>query len=235
MGGGRYAFELVDGERRFRACQILGRPLKAWVRDITDVKEQFLESVVANFGREEHNELEILEAIIRVRNDYDLTLEKTAAVFGRSVCWVQQYISLKKLEPQVLQMMSPELPDTQRLTFSHAILLTSLKPELQMQIASTVTQQGLKIKEVKYLVERHVGGSTRTNEFSPRAEYEKFRNFLQRSMIDLELFLKQPKDYFADMFQYRVPADLEKMSGMVASAIDNLTAIKRILDRVKVE
>jgi ParB-like chromosome segregation protein Spo0J len=225
----------VDGERRFRACQSLGRPLKAWIRDITDTKEQFLESVVANFGREEHSELEVLEAITKVRKDYDLTLEKTAAVFGRSVGWVQQYMSLKKLEPKVLQMMSPELPDAQRLSFSHAILLTSLKPELQVQIASTVTKQGLKIKEVKYLVERHTGERQNRAEWSPREEYRKFQAFLQRSMVDLELFLKQPKDYFPNMFQYRVPTELEKMSGMVVSAIENLTSIKKTLDRVKME
>ncbi len=233
--GGRYAYELVDGERRWRVCAKLGIPLKAWVKTETmDTKQQFLESVIANFGREDHSELEILQAIIKVKGDFDLTLEQTAAYFGRSVGWVQQYLSLRKLEPKVLEMLSPEFPEGQRLTFSHALLLTSLKPELQVNIAQTVTQQGLKLKEAKYLVERHMGsGNQRTQQLSPRKEYEKFLNFLQRTMVDLELLLKQPKKYFDDMFQYRVPEDLTRMSGMVDRAIENLTAIKETLDRIR--
>lgn len=233
--GGRYAYELVDGERRWRVCTKLKCPFKAWIReDITDVKQQHLESVVANFGRADHSELEIQEAIKRVRTDFNLTLDGTAAVFGRSIGWVQQYLSLDKLDIGVRNMMSPDIPENQRLNFSHALLLTSLKPDIQLQVAATITKQGLKLKEAKYLVERHTGEKRRGAEWSPRAEYEKFRNFLQRSMVDLELFLKQPRNYFDEMFEHRNPIDLEKMSHMVASAIDNLTVIKQMLERIKV-
>jgi len=233
--GESHEYEIVDGERRFKVCSSLGIPFKTIVSEKTSENEQFLDAVIANYGGEGHTELETMGAILRIRRDFDFTLEKTAAVFGRSVGWVQQYLSLKKLDPTVIEMMDPKLPDGQRLVFSHALRLTELRPSLQIEIAQAATGQGLKLKEVKYLVERHTGQSTRAEGFSPRKEYENFRAFLQRTMVDLELLLKRPKDYFANMFEHRVPDDLEKMAGMVKSAIDNLTLIKQALDRAKAE
>jgi ParB family transcriptional regulator, chromosome partitioning protein len=231
--GNTHKYELVDGERRFRVCKSLGIPLKAWVKEIVNVNEQFLESVVANFNKDEHCELEILEAIERIRS-MGFTLEKTSAVFGRSVSWLQQYLSLKKLEPRVLEMLSPELPENQRLTYSHALVLATLKPELQFEVAMAVLKQGLRLKEVKYLVEGHTGGHKKRSWWSPREDYKKFQNFLQRSTLDSNLLLKKPENYFSIMFENRVLGDLEELSEMVEVAIGNLTTIKQNLEQVKV-
>ena len=231
--GSEHEYELVDGERRWRACTFLGEPFKAWIQTgELDPKQQFLDSIVSNFGRDDHAELEILEAIIRVRKDFDLTLEQTAAVFGRSVGWVQQYLSLQKLDSRVLAMLSPELPEVQRLTFSHALLLVPLNSELQFSIATTVIEGSLKLKEVKYLVEKQVGLPKRNHSWSPREEFSKFQNFLRRSMIDLGIYVEKKRQYFDDMFKHRAPKDLADSQEMVESVLLDMAAIKEELQRV---
>ncbi len=224
--GESHKYELVDGERRFIACQILGIPLKAWVREIGSVTSQFLESVVANFGREEHTELEILDAILRIRAEYGFTVEKTAAVFGRSASWVNLYLSLQKLHPSVLNLMSPDIPENQRLTFSHAILLTSLSHGMQIQLAKTVVDRRLKIREVKFLVEKHTGTTTRVGGFSPRKEREIFQNFAQRARIDSDLFLKKSDKEVEDIFQSRSSSEMDQFEDMLEHTAKNFIEIK---------
>src|SRR3989344_9390147 len=68
VGDPKHDYELVDGERRWIACGMVGvETMLAWVKNVTDVEEQFVSSVVGNFGRSGHTALEIAQAIDRIR------------------------------------------------------------------------------------------------------------------------------------------------------------------------
>src|SRR3989344_4622538 len=65
----KHDYELVDGERRWIACGIVGvETMLAWIKNVSDTEEQFVSSVVGNFGRSGHTALEIAQAIDRIRN-----------------------------------------------------------------------------------------------------------------------------------------------------------------------
>lgn len=234
--GSGHDFELINGERRFRVCVELGKKFKAILdtnKTELDDRQQFLEAVIANYGGESHTELETLEAITKVRNDFGYTLAETAAVFGASVGWVKQYLSLAKLHPKVLEFLAPELPDKQRLTFSHAVIIATLSPETQIQVASAVIEGRLKLKEVKHLVEHQTGKSTRVEGFSPRKEHELLTGFFKRTIAELGLLLKKPDGYFADMFEHRTSGDLESVLEMVGILVESLGKLKVILEETR--
>jgi ParB family chromosome partitioning protein len=226
---GLYKYELVDGERRFKICTELGFKFKAEVKEFKDEKEQFLEAILQNYGGEGHSELEILEAIKKLRKDFDFTLEQTAGCFGKSIGWVQNYLALNKLHPDVLALMSPELPDNERLSFSRAFQLVGLAPALQIKLGKKSV--GMSVKEAKFMVQRYRG--PKDTKKSPRVEYEKLNNFLRRTMIDLELFSQRPDSYYQEMFEYRDIGDVEASSSLLLGSIEKIKLIRIKLGTAK--
>ena len=71
-------FELIDGERRWRACLMIGKPLNAVIRVETERKHQFLSAAVANFLKEPHTPLEIAHALLEIKMDFNLTFQNSA-------------------------------------------------------------------------------------------------------------------------------------------------------------
>lgn len=225
--------ELIDGERRYRVCKKIGITFRAFIEnDVLDEKAQFLDSVILNWGGEEHTELENFRAILRIRKDHpEYTLAQTAAAFNHSESWIEQYLSLKKLAPDVLKMMDRELPDSKRLKFGQALALVGYDHETQRTYAKLSTSEGLKTKQVKEIVERNVGKIRHISERLPSKEYEKCLNFLQRTTIDLGLMLRRPKEYFEKIFEHRDARDLVMVVKTVERSIRDLTIIAETLNR----
>lgn len=157
--------ELVDGERRLFACRSLKRPVEAYIdTGVVDVATQFAHCVAANFGRQDHDCLEIAQAIQKLK-DFGKTTAQIAAIFGKSVAWVAQHTSLLRLAPEVQQMLIPadEKPlevgdadddagadltadgDFERATipFSIALLLVPLPFDLQRRAAEEIREMGM--------------------------------------------------------------------------------------------
>ncbi|MFA6411042.1 MAG: ParB/RepB/Spo0J family partition protein, partial [Candidatus Buchananbacteria bacterium] len=106
---GPYRVQLVDGERRLAACQYLKRGIVAFVTDGSlEPEEIYALSVAANFGRQPHDPIEILQAILTFKK-YGKTNEQIARVFGKSVAWVCQHYLLRKLDPIVQGWMIPKV------------------------------------------------------------------------------------------------------------------------------
>lgn len=103
-GAEGYEAQLVDGERRLRACKRAGVPFRAEVRDPAALEELFVASFAANFGKQSHDAMEIAEALDRMRRA-GKSGEQMARIAGKSVAWVTQHLSLLKLEPAVQQLM----------------------------------------------------------------------------------------------------------------------------------
>lgn len=145
---------LADGERRLRACLHGGIMIKARVdTSIVDPEEHFVKSVTANLHREGHTCIEIAHAIRRMQQTR--TNEQIATIFGRSLPWVNQHISLLRLdeslypylvEQEVESVESDEdklrkkrgRKPTGKLTFSLALTLSSVPKVEQLKLAEHV-------------------------------------------------------------------------------------------------
>jgi len=107
----KYQFELIDGERRFRSARLAGlKEIQAIIRKVRDEDEQFAISLILNFGKKKHTDLEAADAINRLKVKNGMSEIEIAKMLGQSQSWVNQHAWLSKLIPEVREMMSRNLP-----------------------------------------------------------------------------------------------------------------------------
>lgn len=228
-----HKYELVDGQRRWHAIDMAGiEKMKVIVIGAKDTEEQFLISVVANFGRAEHGPLEIASAIQRFRNN-GMSLSQIAEIFGRSATWVYQYHKILQLDPEVQKMMSPETPKDCRLTFSVALMLADVPKDLQKKIADTIIGEKLKIGQARNIIRRRaerMGFKVGDPNRPPVEDYRNLCSLVGRMKRELEIFEEMPQEFFDKMFQFREQEDHNKV---VASMQINIERAKSLLMAVK--
>ena len=145
--GGEY--ELIAGERRWRAAQIAGlHTIPAIVRDIPDQAAAAM-SLIENIQREDLNPLEEAIAMSRLIADFGLTHQQTAESVGRSRAAVSNLLRLLDLEE-----VTKELLDKGKLDMGHARALLALSGTLQIETAHTVAKKELSVRETEKLVKR---------------------------------------------------------------------------------
>lgn len=158
-GGGIY--QLIAGERRWRACKIAKVPtLTCEIRTGLSGHQRYLASVMENFGRKDCTTMETARAVAAVLKINKEDWEKTATVFARSSAWARQYVSLLKLDPQVAALLEP--PNA-TLTMSAAMMLANLHRSKQIQLADEILQFGLKYRAALRHISNNVGDSDRVS------------------------------------------------------------------------
>jgi ParB/RepB/Spo0J family partition protein len=130
--------QLIDGERRLRACRLLGCPFRAEV--VKESADAFAASFAANFGKQEHDAIEIAHGLGRLR-DGGRTTASMAALAGKSDGWVIGHLNLLKLHPDVQAMMLPDEADEKyRITFQIAQLLSRLDEASQLKFSRKIVK-----------------------------------------------------------------------------------------------
>jgi ParB family chromosome partitioning protein len=142
-------YELVAGERRWRAFQLLGREtIPALVREFDDVKAACA-LLVENIQRENLNPLEEAAAYQRLTKEFGLTQEEVARLVGKSRAAVANTLRLLTLPPPVLKLISQG-----ELSAGHARpLLKITAPEVQEAFARKTAAKGMSVREVEAAVE----------------------------------------------------------------------------------
>lgn len=145
---------LADGERRLRACLHGKLMIKARIdTSIVDPEEHFVKSVTANLHREGHTCVEIAHAIRRMQKSR--SNEQIATIFGRSLQWINQHISLLRLDESLYPYLVDQEVEsaivesvekrrkkgrkpTGKLTFTLALVLASVPKEEQLRLAEEI-------------------------------------------------------------------------------------------------
>jgi len=142
-------FELIAGERRWRAAQIAGiEKIPAIVRDVPD-EIAIAMALVENIQRENLNPIEEATALRRLVDDFQMTHQEAGDAVGRSRSAVSNLLRLLELSQEVR-----ELVDARHLEMGHARALLTLEPSLQAQAAREVVRKGLSVRETEKLVKR---------------------------------------------------------------------------------
>ena len=140
-------YELVAGERRWRAAQIAGlHDIAAIVRDIPDQAAAAM-SLIENIQREDLNALEESIAMSRLISEFGLTHQQTADAVGRSRTTVTNLLRLLELEDE-----TKELLDSGQLDMGHARALLALDGQTQLDTARKVAQRGMSVRDTERLV-----------------------------------------------------------------------------------
>jgi len=150
-------FQLIAGERRWRATQRLGmQKVAAIVRDVED--EKLLEiALVENIQRQELNPIEEAAAYQRLMDLLGLTQEEVAKKIGKDRSSVANYVRLLRLPVSVQGMVEEE-----RISMGHARALLGLEDkEEQAKLAQEVIDRKLSVRETERIVQQRVQGSKR--------------------------------------------------------------------------
>jgi ParB family chromosome partitioning protein len=144
---GRY--ELIAGERRWRAAQLAGlTEVPALVREVSDQMALAM-ALIENIQREDLNALEEAQAVKRLIDEFQLTHQEAADAIGRSRAAVSNLLRLLELTGDVQQLLRE-----QKLEMGHARALLPLPPPLQREAARQVLIRGLSVRETEALVHR---------------------------------------------------------------------------------
>lgn len=175
VGGDRY--EIIAGERRWRAAQIAGlSEVQVLARDIPDDAALAM-SLIENIQRENLNPLEEAAGVQRLIDEFGMTHEQAANAIGRSRSATTNLLRLLQLaEPVQEQLVAGDLD------MGHARALLSLPKGDQIALANRVVAQGLTVRDTEKLVAR--GGLA---EQGSRARVEPSRDLarLEEELSDL--------------------------------------------------
>lgn len=142
---GRY--ELVAGERRWRAAQLAGlHEIPAVVKVIPDRSAMSI-ALIENIQREQLNPLEEALALQRLIGEFAMSHQDVAEAIGRSRAGVSNLLRLLELEPEVKEML-----DGAELEMGHARALLALPRAQQLQVAREVAGKGLSVRATEKLV-----------------------------------------------------------------------------------
>ncbi|MFQ6021582.1 MAG: ParB/RepB/Spo0J family partition protein [Acidiferrobacterales bacterium] len=148
-------YEIIAGERRWRAAQIVGLDtIPAMVRRVPD-EAVIAIALIENIQREDLNPLEEASALQRLLNEFGMTHQQVATRVGRSRAAVTNILRLLTLNSDVRTLL-----EQGKLDMGHARALLALTGKAQSQVARQVARQGLSVRATEALVRRRLKQTT---------------------------------------------------------------------------
>jgi ParB family chromosome partitioning protein len=159
-------YEIIAGERRWRAAQMAGlKDIPAVIRDVPDEAAVSM-SLIENIQREDLNPLEEAGALKRLIEEFGLTHQAAAEAVGRSRAAVSNLLRLMELTDEV-----KELLEQRRIEMGHARALLGLTSRRQqIEVASLVAKKSLSVRDTEALVRRIMNPQSGSTKESPAAD-----------------------------------------------------------------
>ncbi|HCF51015.1 MAG TPA: nucleoid occlusion protein [Syntrophomonas sp.] len=197
-------YQIIAGERRFRACRMLGMErIPAIVQNMNDQNAAAV-SLIENIQRRELNYFEEANAYSLLINNFDMTQEDLARKIGKSQSAIANKLRLLKLPLEVQSLIVPDM-----LSERHARALLKLNsPELQIAAIKQIYEQELTVKETEKLVQDlSKNNMPRESEAKPGGQ--------QVSMIihDARIFINTIKETVRRARQIGVEIQIEEEDG----------------------
>jgi ParB family chromosome partitioning protein len=211
VGGGQY--ELIMGERRWRACQQVGLdPVPAIVRNTQDT-DLLRDALIENLQREQLNALEEAAAYQQLLDDFQATHEQLAGRVGRSRSHITNTLRLLNLPPEVQRTVAAGV-----ISAGHARALLGLSsPVEQMQLAKRIVAELLSVRAVEEIVAM---GSAQAAQ-KPSRERQPAKPTAPG--------LTHLADRLSDHFETKVKVDLGRRKGRIVVEFATIDDLERII------
>lgn len=203
-------YELVVGERRFRAAKMaLQKEIPAIIREFN--QQQMMElAILENLQREDLTALEEAEAYQNLMENLNFTQEQLAQRLGKSRPYIANQVRLLSLPKDVQQLIAE-----QDITPGHGRTLLGLKRnKLISQVAAKVVEQGLNVRQLEALVQQYNEDVSRETKEKPRKD----------------LFLQEREDQLRDVFGTSVVITKGKKKGKIEIEFFSEEDLERILE-----
>jgi ParB family chromosome partitioning protein len=142
IAGGR--FELIAGERRWRAARLAGlAEIPALVREVPEQSVMAM-ALIENIQREELTALEEAHALERLLGEFQLTHQQVADAIGRSRAAVTNLLRLLELPEEIKRLL-----EARKLEMGHARALLTLEPKLALGLARQAAEHGWSVRELE--------------------------------------------------------------------------------------
>ncbi len=149
LGNGR--FELIAGERRWRACQLSKRHSIPAIVKKASGRDAISMALIENIQREDLSPMEQASALQRLQREFDMTQQQVAEAVGKSRESVANLLRLLGLEAEVRQLL-----EERRIEMGHARALLGAAGAEQARLAREVVSKGLNVRQTEELVRRRV-------------------------------------------------------------------------------
>lgn len=181
-------FQLVSGERRFRACQRAGlESVTAYVRMAND-REMLEMALVENIQRRDLNAIEIALSYERLAEELKLTQEAISARVGKKRSTITNYLRLLRLDPIIQSGIRDEM-----ISMGHGRALINIADkDLQLDLYERIIRHKLSVRQTEQLLRR-------TNPAQPKTEKaDELPNHLKKAQKEMGDFLHSPVNIQCD-------------------------------------
>ncbi len=220
-GGERPVYEIIAGERRFRAAKLAGLDsVPVLVREVPDEAAAAM-GLIENIQREDLNPLEEAQGLQRLVKEFGLTHELAAQAVGRSRSAASNLLRLLNLaEPVQTMLMAGDID------MGHARALLALERINQITAANQIVAKKLSVRETERLVKKLSAEFSLT---SPKPKKEKSR--------DLKRVEEELSDLFAAQVEVRVKKRVKRLGrvqemGEVSIQFGSLDELNGLIDRL---
>ena len=142
-------YEIIAGERRWRATQLAGLDeIPAVIRDVPD-EAAIAMALIENIQREDLNPIEEAVALKRLQDEFELTHQEVAEAVGKSRTAVTNLLRLMSLDGEVKKLL-----ENGDIEMGHARSVLSLEPLKQREVAQQVVAKGLSVRQTEALVRK---------------------------------------------------------------------------------
>ena len=219
--GDRPVYEIIAGERRYRAARLAGlESVPVLVRDVNDETAAVM-ALIENMQREDLNPLEEAQGLQRLVREFGLTHEQAAQSVGRSRSAASNLLRLLNLaEPVQTMLMAGDLE------MGHARALLSLEKVTQITAANQISARKMSVREAEQLA-RKLGAEFSLT--SPKPKKEKSR--------DLKRVEEELSDLLTAVVEVRVKKRVKRAGGIqemgeVAIQFGSLDALNGLIDKL---
>lgn len=233
---GKYDCRLIDGERRLRACALAGVDFRAEVHPESSEDRRFEISLAANFGKQDHDCIEIAHALERLQAAGRTPQEMADICGGKAMSWVYMHLNLLKLHPDVQAMLIPgDGEEVAQLAFTTAAMLAQHPHAFQLKVAKKIIKKGMGMAESRRMIlaqaqqaglQARVGRAT-----SPAANFSSLAKTVGLMTHRLGVFVDMPGLDLRLALESASAADRQQLINQIDELIDALSGIADNLEK----
>jgi len=206
-------YELIAGERRFRACKSLGhKEIPVIIKDVDD-RDSLEYALIENIQREGLNSIEEAHAYQHLIDKFQVTQEKISEVMGKARVTITNTLRLLKLPHEIQEEMKRG-----RISFAHGRALLEIEDtNHQRKLAQEIISKDLSVKELENLIRRH----------RPR------RPLSQKTRHSKEAFVVVFEEELQHLLGTKVRIAKGKKQGSITIEFYSEEELKRIIDIIR--